>query len=156
MSRHGLVVSLMIVASACLVILHFPLQAWADDEEESNTAIRESLLPAQQGDPQAQAFLGYLYETGQGVQQNFSKAAQWYWKAAEHGNAIAQYQLGNMYHLGKGVSQSYIIAYMWLDLAAANGNPNAKEIRRLVASKMSPAEIADAKRKSEEWRPKKK
>ncbi len=156
MSRHGLVVPLMIIASTCLAILHFPLQAWAGEGEEFNAAIRENLLPAQQGDPQAQVFLGYLYETGQGVQQNFSRAAQWYWKAAEQGNAIAQYQLGNMYHLGKGVSQNYILAYMWLDLAATGGNPNAKEIRRLIASKMSAVEIADAKRKSEEWKPKKK
>jgi uncharacterized protein len=156
MGRHGLVVYLTIIASICLVILHIPLQAWADEAEEFNAAVRESLLPAQQGDPQAQVFLGYLYETGQGVQQNFSRAAQWYWKAAEHGNAVAQYQLGNMYHLGKGVSQNYILAYMWLDLAAEGGNPNAKEIRRLIASKMSVAEIADAKRKSEEWRQKSK
>lgn len=151
MGRHGMVVSLMIIAAICLILHPFPLQAVAG-EEEYDTAVRENLLPAQQGDPQAQIFLGYLYETGQGVPQNFSKAAQWYWKAAEQGNAVAQYQLGSMYHLGKGVSQNYVLAYMWLDLSAAGGNPNAKEIRRLVAGKMTVGEIADAKRKSEEWK----
>ncbi len=34
MSRHGLVVPLMIIASTSLVILHFPLQAWAGEGEQ--------------------------------------------------------------------------------------------------------------------------
>jgi uncharacterized protein len=156
MMRHGLRVTLMAVAGTCLVLLISQLAVFCEDLEESNPALRENLLPAQQGDPQAQVFVGYLYETGQGVQQNYPRAAQWYWKAAEQGNPTAQYQLGNMYHQGKGVSQNYSRAYMWLDLAAARGNLNAKEIRRIVAGKMTPAEIADAKRMVEEWRPNKK
>jgi TPR repeat protein len=113
----------------------------------------ENLLPAQQGDAQAQLFVGYLYETGQGVRQNYTKAAHWYRKAAEQGNAIAQIQLGNMYRLGKGVPQNYILAYMWFDISARGGNANAKDLRRVVAGDMSPAEIAEAKRMSAEWRP---
>lgn len=155
MSKCGLVMVLTIIASTCLVLSGYSIPARSGDFEESETVLKETLLPAQQGDPQAQIFVGYLYETGQGVQQDYTRAAQWYWKAAEQGNAIAQYQLGNMYHLGKGVSQNYIRAYMWLDLASRGGNVSSKDVRRVVASKMSPSEIADAKRMADEWKPQK-
>lgn len=122
--------------------------------EESDTVLQENLLPARQGDPQAQVFVGYLYETGQYVERNYPKAAQWYSRAAEQGNAIAQSQLGSMYWLGKGVPQNYILAYMWLDLAAKGGNVSAGDLKRMVASKMSPGEIAEAKRMCSEWKPK--
>jgi TPR repeat protein len=153
MSRRGLYLILTVIAGACLFISQFPDVSQADDYGESEAVLRENLLPARQGDSQAQVFVGYLYETGQGVQQDFSQAAQWYWKAAEQGNPVAQFQLGNMYHLGKGVTQNYVMAYMWLDLAASRGNANAREIRRVVATKMDPAEIAEAKRMAEEWKP---
>lgn len=153
MIRRELCLVLVFVAGACLLLLPPSALAWENDPDDSNAVLRENLLPARQGDPQAQAFVGYLYETGQGVRQDFSQAAQWYWKAAEQGNPAAQYQLGTMYHLGKGVSQNYVMAYMWLDLAASRGNPNAREIRRVVAAKMDPADIAEAKRMAEEWKP---
>ncbi len=157
MSRHGLVQMLMIMAGACLLLMHPAPAVFAEDaDDESSPAMKENLLPAQKGDPQAQVFVGYLYETGQGVRQDYSRAAQWYWKAAEQGNAAAQFQLGNMYHLGKGIAQNYVMAYMWLDLAASAGNLNAKDVRRTVAGKMSAAEIADAKRMADEWRGRKK
>ena len=155
MNRHGLFMAFTIVAIACLIYpfaLSPVLCADADTEPEE-TFIMENLLPAQQGDPQAQLFVGYLYETGQGVRQDYAEAVRWYRKAAEQGNTIAQAQLGNMYRLGKGVSQSYVMAYMWFDISASSGNANAKDLRRAVASNMSPAEIAEAKRLSAEWRP---
>jgi uncharacterized protein len=153
MSGRGLYLVLAVIAGACLFLLPSRQLSWAVDSDDSDVVLRENLLPAQQGDPQAQVFVGYLYETGQGVQQDFSQAAQWYWKAAEQGNPVAQFQLGNMYHLGKGVSQNYVMSYMWLDLAASRGNANAREIRRIVAGKMDPADIAEAKRMAEEWKP---
>jgi uncharacterized protein len=156
MSRRRLYLILAVAAGACLLLLPSALLSWKGDPEETGAVLRENLFPAQQGDPHAQVFVGYLYETGQGVQQDFSQAFQWYWKAAEQGNPIAQYQLGTMYHLGKGVSQNYVMAYMWLELAASRGYGTAREIRRVVAGKMDPADIAEAKRMAEEWKPWKK
>ena len=153
MIRRGLYLVLAIIMGACLFLAPSPILSWESGPEESDVVLRENLLPAKQGDPQAQVFVGYLYETGQGVHQDFSQAAQWYWKAAEQGDAVAQFQLGNMYHLGRGVSQNYVMAYMWLELAASRGNANARAIRRVVAGKMDPADIAEAKRMAEEWKP---
>ena len=154
MKRHLPFVAVVTFLCACLIPLYIPFHALCSGPEISETILRENLLPAQQGDPQAQLFVGYLYETGQGVTRNYVTAAQWYHKAAEQGNTIAQSQLGNMYRLGKGVPQNYILAYMWFDLAAKGGIANAKDMRRMVASKMSPAEIAEAKQLIREWKPK--
>ena len=151
MRRHVFLVSLMILQSACLVSMSSPVHAYTQEEEYS-TEFRENLLPAKQGDAKAQIFVGYLYETGQGVKQNYTKAAGWYRKAAEKGNPVAQEQLGNMYRLGKGVSQNYVLAYMWLDLAARQGNRQAKATREGIARDMSSKQISEAKRLVRQWK----
>jgi TPR repeat protein len=151
MGRHVFLITLVILHSACLVFNSSGSHAYASEEEYS-TEFRENLLPAQQGDAKAQIFVGYLYETGQGVQQDYTKAAEWYRRAAEKGSPIAQEQLGNMYRYGRGVSQNYVLAYMWLDLAARQGNNQAKITRESVAKKMSLEQISEAKRLSRQWK----
>jgi len=140
---------------ACLILILFAPGAFGNESGVDGTVLRENMLPARQGDPQAQMFVGYLYETGQGVPKNYVTAAQWYRKAAEQGNTIAQSQLGNMYRLGKGVPQNYILAYMWFDFAVKGGSSNARALKSLVAAQMSPAEIAEAKRLAGGWTPQK-
>lgn len=153
MKGRVFIFSLLILHSACLVFCTSMTHAYSSDEEYS-TEFRENLLPAQQGDAKAQVFVGYLYETGQGVQQDNTKAAEWYRRAAERGNAEAQAQLGNMYSLGKGVSQNYVLAYLWLDLAARQGNKQAQVVRERVAAKMSNEQISEARRLAGIWRSK--
>ena len=40
---------------------------------------------AQNGDPAAQAYLGYLYAIGRGVPQDYTQAAIWYGRTTERG-----------------------------------------------------------------------
>ena len=75
-------------------------------------------MAAEQGNSSAQNSLGYRYQYGQGVSQNYVEAVKWYRKAAEQGNSIAQDNLGNMYYNGKGVSQDYVEAVKWYRKAA--------------------------------------
>ena len=56
-----------------------------------------------------------------------------------------------MYYKGEGVPQDHILAYMWFNLAGANGPKKLLEVRDLVAKGMSPAQIAEAQRLSQEW-----
>ena len=70
MNRHGLFVALTIMAGACLMSFAFSSQAFSADPEAEEAFIMENLMPARQGDPQAQLFVGFLYETGQGVRQD--------------------------------------------------------------------------------------
>jgi len=81
---------------------------------------------------------------------------------AEGGNAKAQYNLGFMYDQGLGVPKDYVLTHMWFSLAASRFHASegekrelAVKSRNLVASKMTPAQIAEAQRLAREWKPKK-
>ncbi len=71
--------------------------------------------------------LGLLYEHGEGVEQSFVEAVDWYRKAAVQGYAPAQLCLGNMYHWGHGVRQDDEQAAKWYANAYENGLEEAKE-----------------------------
>ena len=58
---------------------------------------------AEQGHADAQAYLGYCYDVGKGVTQDYAQAVYWYQKAAEQGNVAALKNLGLCYEYGKGV-----------------------------------------------------
>ena len=66
---------------------------------------------AEQGDADAQYFLGWMYDNGEGVTQNDKEAVKWYLKAAEQGDAKAQNSLGMMYRNGTGVTQFWRVYY---------------------------------------------
>ena len=82
------------------------------------------------------------------------------WKPlAKQGETQAQYNLGVMFGDGRGVSQDNILAHMWFNIAVSalegKGRNDAVKDRDLVASKMTPAQIAEAERLAREWKPKK-
>ena len=110
---------------------------------------------ADQGSAGAQFNLGLMYADGQGVPQDYQEAVKWFRKAAEQGDADAQHNLGALYVKGQGVPQDYILAHMWINLSAAQSNEKAIKNRDIVASKMTPAQIAEAQRLAREWKPKK-
>ena len=86
----------------------------------------EQLQLARQGNAQAQAYIGSLYELGKGVPRDYSEAVKWYRLAADQGYAPAQSSLGSMYALGKGVSQNYQEAVKWYRMAADQGHAVAQ------------------------------
>jgi uncharacterized protein len=111
---------------------------------------------ADSGNAPAQNRLASIYFWGRpGVPQDSALAALWYRKAADQGNALAQAHLGLMYEHGYGVPRDAVIARMWLNLAVSRA-PSlsmAVKLRNEVAAKMTPAQIAEAKRLTEEWEP---
>jgi hypothetical protein len=68
---------------------------------------------AEKGYDKAQATLGWMYHTGKGVEKDFSKARQWYRKAADQNNVIAQNNLGVFYEQGLGTGKSPRTAAKW-------------------------------------------
>ena len=60
--------------------------------------------------------------SGDGVPQDFAKAAEWFRKAAEQGSARACCYLGGMYSAGLGVSEDYANAAEWFRKAADLGD----------------------------------
>jgi len=81
---------------------------------------------ANQGIAEAQFNLGLIYDNGEGVRQDYSKAVQWYEKAANQGMPDAQFNLGLMYYNGKGVRQDYSKAAQWYEKAANQGYASAQ------------------------------
>jgi hypothetical protein len=91
-----------------------------------------------------------MYGNGKGVPQDYAEAVKWYKLAAAQGNAYAQYNLGAMYELGQGVPMDDVRAHMWLNLAAAKGEADAVKGRDIVASKMTPQQMAEAQKLARE------
>jgi hypothetical protein len=110
---------------------------------------------AEAGDPLAQSYLGFMYETGRGVPQDYATAVYWYRRAANQGETTAQSRLGLLYDKGQGVSQNYIEAHAWLNLAAAHAPPATRDVyarlRDAVASKMTRGEIATSRVWALQW-----
>jgi TPR repeat protein len=105
------------------------------------------LLPlAERGNARAQAMVGFMHATGQGLPQAYDAASYWYRLSAEQGDTTAQYLLGLAYDKGQGVPQDDVAAYKWLNLAAAHAPKRMREnfarLRNAVASKMSRGQIA--------------
>ena len=79
--------------------------------------------------------LGYLYENGKGVPQDYKEALKWFRLAAEQGVTEAQFGLGLMYAHGRGVPQDVKEALKWYRLAAEKGNAAARKmIKKLDGS----------------------
>ena len=106
---------------------------------------------AEQGATNGQFGLGSIYKFGLGVPQDYAEAAKWYRKAADQGDALAQYSLGHMYKEGNGVPQDLALAHMWFNLLAGSGKALGRLDRDIVASKMTPAQVAEAQRLAREW-----
>jgi anti-anti-sigma factor len=114
-------------------------EAFADFREERGhvpeeaVAASDQLMPAEDyrqsaeaGDAAAQFSLGKCYESGGGIEQDFSQAIAWYRKAAEQANADAQHALANAYAYGMHVSQDYDEAVRWYSKAAEQGHADAQ------------------------------
>jgi uncharacterized protein len=110
------------------------------------------------GDAHAQERLGELYFHGKSVPQNYAQALVWYRRAADQGDAAAQYYLGDMYAKGVGVTLDFTQAHVWFNLSASHSCPFAEycaAARDALAAKMTPAQIAEAQKRAQEWVPRK-
>ena len=69
-----------------------------------------------------------MYENGEGVEEDYASAIEWYQLAADQEYAAAQFNLGLMYEEGgEGVDQNHPEAIRLFKLAAAQGLTQAKD-----------------------------
>jgi len=73
---------------------------------------------AAEGDARAQSHLGFMYEFGQGVEQDPAQAIAWLRKASEQEEVMALYGLSYAYAQGHGVPQDFVQAFRWFRNAA--------------------------------------
>ena len=76
---------------------------------------------AETGYAKAQASIGWIFHTGNGVEKDLQTAAIWYRKAADQGHEIAQNNLGVFYEKGIAGSASTKKAAIWYQMAADQG-----------------------------------
>ena len=93
-----------------------------------------------------------MYDTGEGVDQDYAQAITWWGKAAEKGHPVAQNNLGLMYAQGHGVTQDYVEAHKWFSLASEAGDESAKSGLQIAESEMTASQIAEAKELADDWR----
>ena len=112
--------------------VHYAMaQSWDDAMEWHNAGDYPAALEgfkkfADQGDPDAQFYLGKMYLLGEGIPQDYAEAVRWFRLSAEQGNSAAQYNLGLMYHDGLDVPQDYLEARRWFRLSAEQGDSGAQ------------------------------
>ena len=80
---------------------------------------------AEKGSAAAMLTLGQFYEQGVGIRRNYSKALEWYEKAARAGQAEGYYNLGVCYEIGMGASADAAKALQNYQKAADMGLPIA-------------------------------
>lgn len=91
-------------------------------------AVKWALEAADQGIPEAQFEVGYLYDNGWVVEEDQKEAVKWWQRAAERGLVAAQGQIGALYLEGsKGVPRDYTEAEKWLRRAAEKDSFDAKQ-----------------------------
>ena len=132
LSRVVLVALAPLVVSVVLARADLKDGKRAYEEGDYVTALKELRPLAEQGNADAQALLGLMYQLGRGIPSDFVQAEKWYKAAAAKGNAQAECQLGSMYlknDTAEGVKllklaaqQGFGDAYMILGLAYRNMN----------------------------------
>lgn len=81
-----------------------------------------SLVDMKDLDANGLYLLGWMYEYGDGTQQNFNLAFKYYSESAKKGQPEAMCKLGNFYQLGRSVEQNDSLALIQYNKAAALGN----------------------------------
>ncbi len=83
------------------------------DRADYQTSLKLWLDAAQDGDAQAQYYVGTIYEKGPRGKPDYALAGVWYQKAAEQGHHQAAMNLGRLYEQGLGVTKSASTAFKW-------------------------------------------
>ena len=101
--------------------------------ENKTEALKWFRLAGEQGNPVAQYMVGYFYEHGKVVEQNYRSAIEWYIKAANQGYVDAANNLGKIYDaVATSMSDKseakvyYEEAVYWYRQAAERGQPQSQ------------------------------
>jgi len=123
--------------------------------QDLEAAARWYRRAADGGNASAQYNLGIFYQFGKGVPKDPAEAARWLLKAAEQGHGRAQNNLSTFYFTGVGVPRDPVEAWKWLTLSSddlkGKGREIAIENRKVIEREMTPAQIAEARRRVADW-----
>ena len=100
----------------------------------------------------AQYNLGWMYDTGEGVEANPEEAIDWYGEAAKQGDHYAPYNIGFLYYTGTGVTVDVSKVQFWFLFARLNGNPNIDRWLKKNIARMSDEQKNQAIALFEVWK----
>jgi len=138
---------LRLLLAASIFSLMVSQTIWANDASQcislyQNDQFEEAgnvcLKAANNGTPDAQFYLGFMYHTGQGKEQSDSNALKWYRKAAEKKQTNAEFNLGVIYENGQSVDVDLTKAAHWYRKAAEQGGDDALATGGVVISTGQP------------------
>lgn len=92
----------------------------------------------------AQYWMGMMYMKGQGVEQDYKNAGQWFRKASEKNIPQAQHKLGNLYFKGRGVPKDFEYAYIWYSVGASHAHKLSVSSIDKAKKKLSEEELKEA------------
>ena len=107
------------------------------------TALRGFRPLAEQGDADAQFFLGVMYDNGEGVPKDDAGTAKWYRRAAEQGLAGSRFALALKHVLGMGVPRNHLQAHVRASQAASR----MVDEERLAREAVGPLQVRSATRR---------
>ncbi len=114
--------------------------------------LADLLAKAETGDAKTQNELGEAFYAGKlGAPKDSVEAVRWFRQAAEQNLAGAQFNLGVCCERGDGVAKYEVEAYKWDLLAAAQGHAKAKRHASMLELMLSRAQIAEGKRRADDW-----
>jgi TPR repeat protein len=67
---------------------------WAIKDRDYPKALEELRPLAEQGNPEAQDWLGWMYLAGNGLSKDYAQATHWFNESASQGYAKAEFHLG--------------------------------------------------------------
>jgi uncharacterized protein len=126
------------------------------DGGDFTTALKLLRPLAEQGNAGARYRLGNMYMFGEGQQADLAKAVQLYQLAADQDLPNAQFTLGFMHLNGIGIGQDNIQALKWFLICARHPGFKyfAGKNAELAETRMTQAQIAEARKLAREWKPK--
>jgi hypothetical protein len=129
-----------------ILLVHFCLTAFAF--AKAPVSFDEMKKLAEQGDVEAQFYLGDCYIKGVGVKKDTKKGLKWYQKAAGENDTVL-IKLANYYIDGNALPQDFVEGYAYLNLASTK-NEKALAYRDSLCKQMSKEQIAEGQKRTKE------
>ncbi|MGF1905121.1 tetratricopeptide repeat protein [Aliivibrio salmonicida] len=109
-------------------------QIYYHKKNDPHTAFTWFKRAAENGNLEAQAFLGEMYDNGAGITKDIQQAVYWYELSANAGHPRSQFNLAEMYLHGDGVEINHMKATQLMMESAKQGNePAVKRLQEMMA-----------------------
>lgn len=106
---------------------------------------------AKAGDANAEFELANAFFDGRDIPKDEAQGMALLERAARSGQPQAQFQMGERTYGDGNNSESYVAAYVWYALAQRNGAEQAEAKVSALEARMTPDQIAEARKRLESW-----